>query len=53
VAACALPHERDEAPDSRGGREHAEIAIAERDLREGRVDTDNYTRARETFRRRR
>ena len=38
-----LPHERDEAADA-GGEPRKEIAIAERDVRQGQVDTDNYTR---------
>ena len=41
-----LPHERDESADA-GGEPRREIAIAEHDLREGQVDTDNYTRLRE------
>ena len=45
-AECRLPHERDEAAEP-GARSSKEIAIAEKDLREGRVDTDNYTRMRE------
>ena len=46
VADCMLPHERDESPadPAQRGAPHDEIAIAERDLREGQVDTDNYTR---------
>ncbi len=49
VADPMLPHERDESPadPAQTGAPHAEIAIAERDLREGQVDTDNYTRLRE------
>lgn len=49
VADCMLPHERDESPadPAHAGAPHAEIAIAERDLREGQVDTDNYTRLRD------
>ena len=43
---CRLPHERDEAADA-GSEPRTEIAIAERDVRQGRVDTDNYTRIRE------
>jgi hypothetical protein len=43
---CRLPHERDEAAET-GGEPRPEIAIAERDIRQGRVDTDNYTRLRE------
>ena len=43
---CRLPHERDEAAEA-GAPSSAQIAIAEQDLREGRVDTDNYTRMRE------
>jgi hypothetical protein len=43
---CRLPHERDEAADD-GAVRSPEIAIAEKDVREGRVDTDNYTRMRE------
>ena len=42
-----LPHERDEASDDSRAEPQAEIAIAERDVREGQVDTDNYTRMRE------
>jgi hypothetical protein len=41
-----LPHERDESAEP-GGVPQPDIAIAERDVREGRVDTDNYTRMRE------
>jgi len=42
-----LPHERDESSDESRAEPQAEIKIAERDLREGQVDTDNYTRMRE------
>ena len=42
-----LPHERDEASDDSRREPQAEIKIAERDVREGQVDTDNYTRMRE------
>jgi hypothetical protein len=42
-----LPHERDEASDDSRAEPQREIAIAERDVREGQVDTDNYTRMRE------
>ena len=42
-----LPHERDESADESRGEPQAEIAIAERDVRQGRVDTDNYTRMRQ------
>ena len=42
-----LPHERDESSDQAAAEPHADIEIAERDLREGQVDTDNYTRMRE------
>ena len=41
-----LPHERDESAEPSGVRQPS-MAIAERDVREGRVDTDNYTRMRE------
>ena len=41
-----LPHERDEAAEP-GAEPSKVIAIAERDVREGQVDTDNYTRMRE------
>jgi hypothetical protein len=41
-----LPHERDESAEPSDTQQPA-IVIAERDLREGRVDTDNYTRMRE------
>lgn len=41
-----LPHERDESAEPSGKRQ-AKISIAERDVREGQVDTDNYTRMRE------
>lgn len=49
VADYMLPHERDESPSdpAQAGAPHGEIAMAERDLREGQVDTDNYTRLRE------
>jgi hypothetical protein len=43
---CRLPHERDEAADE-GAASSGRMAIAEKDVREGRVDTDNYTRMRE------
>lgn len=45
-SACRLPHERDEAAEP-GAASRGEIEIAEKDVREGRVDTDNYTRMRE------
>jgi hypothetical protein len=41
-----LPHERDESAEP-SDTQQPDIVIAERDLREGRVDTDNYTRMRE------
>ena len=40
-----LPHERDESAEP-SDTQQPDIVIAERDLREGRVDTDNYTRMR-------
>ena len=42
-----LPHERDESADESRTEPQADMKIAERDLREGRVDTDNYTRLRQ------
>ena len=42
-----LPHERDESADESRSEPQAEIEIAERDVRQGQVDTDNYTRMRE------
>ena len=42
-----LPHERDESADDSRSEPQPDIKIAERDIREGRVDTDNYTRMRE------
>jgi hypothetical protein len=44
-----LPHDRDESPET-GGAPRAIIAQANGDLEQGRVDTDNYTRARELTR---
>jgi hypothetical protein len=44
-----LPHERDESPEPEGAP-RAIIAKAKDDLDEGRVDTDNYTRARDVTR---
>jgi len=44
---CRLPHERDESSDESRAEPQPEIAIAERDVRQGRVDTDNYTRLRQ------
>ena len=44
---CRLPHERDESSDQSRAEPQVEIAIAERDVRQGQVDTDNYTRIRE------
>jgi hypothetical protein len=41
-----LPHERDESAEP-SDTQQPDIVIAERDLREGRVDTENYTRMRE------
>ena len=41
------PHERDEASDESRAEPQVEIEVAERDIRQGRVDTDNYTRMRE------
>ena len=46
VLSRSLPHERDEIADG-DDQARPEIAIAEKDIREGRVDTDNYTRLRE------
>jgi hypothetical protein len=46
VAKPPLPHERDQTPETKGKRRNPEIAQAERDLRNGQVDTDNYTRVR-------
>ncbi len=45
-AALPLPHERDEIA-SGGARRRSAIVQAERDVRRGLVDTDNYTRARD------
>lgn len=45
-----LPHDRDEAPEV-GGEPRPIIAQARDDLAAGRVDTDNYTRARQITRR--
>ena len=42
-----LPHERDESSDQSRAEPQPALEIAERDIREGRVDTDNYTRLRE------
>ncbi len=50
ASARKLPHERDETPDS-GAPARGVIRQAESDVREGQVDTDNYTRIRETARR--
>ena len=44
-----LPHERDESPETEDAP-RAIIAQAEADIAAGRVDTDNYTRAREVTR---
>ena len=41
-----LPHERDESPES-GAPRRGVMRQAESDLREGQVDTDNYTRIRD------
>ncbi len=46
VLTRSLPHERDEIADT-DDQPRPEIATAERDVREGRVDTDNYTRMRD------
>jgi hypothetical protein len=44
-----VPHERDESVDPEAPAEGPKLVGAEKDLREGRVDTDNYSRAREAF----
>lgn len=46
VLTRSLPHERDEIADT-DDLPRPDIAAAERDVREGRVDTDNYTRMRD------
>ena len=46
VIGSPLPHERDEIADS-DAQPRPEIATAEHDVREGQVDTDNYTRLRD------
>ena len=45
------PHERDESVDSAAPQSGPKLEQAERDLREGRVDTDDYARTREAFER--
>jgi hypothetical protein len=50
VARPPLPHDRDESPEV-GGAPRQIIAQGQQDLAAGRVDTDNYTRAREVTRR--
>lgn len=48
-----LPHEHDETPEQRSdARTSPQPAVAQaaRDLRDGQVDTDNYTRAHEITR---
>ena len=45
-----LPHERDETPEA-GAPLRGVIRQAASDVREGQVDTDNYTRVREVTRR--
>lgn len=45
-----LPHERDETPESGAPRRDV-IRQAESDVSSGQIDTDNYTRMRETARR--
>ena len=43
------PHERDESADPKAPAEGPKLDRAEQDVREGRVDTDNYGRTRESF----
>lgn len=43
------PHERDESVDPKAPDSGPKLDSAEKDVREGRVDTDNYGRARENF----
>lgn len=44
----AMPHERDETPEDRASaRPQPAVAQAARDLEDGLVDTDNYTRTRD------
>lgn len=50
AATPRLPHDRDELPETQGAPRRI-IAQAHADLAAGRVDTDNYTRAREITRR--
>jgi hypothetical protein len=45
------PHERDESVDSKAPDAGPKLERAEKDVREGRVDTDNYGRTRESFER--
>jgi hypothetical protein len=45
------PHERDESVDPKSPAAGPKLDTAEKDVREGRVDTDNYGRARESFER--
>jgi hypothetical protein len=46
VAHPPLPHDRDESPETAGGSRRI-IQRAAQDVRDGQVDTDNYTRARD------
>ncbi len=43
LVTCKLPHERDQSIEAPGDPRRS-IAQAARDLEEGQVDTDNYTR---------
>jgi hypothetical protein len=45
------PHERDESVDPKAPAAGPKLDGAEKDVREGRVDTDNYGRVRESFER--
>ena len=46
VLTRSLPHERDEIADT-DDQPRPEIETAHRDISEGQVDTDNYTRLRD------